>query len=56
MTENDLIRAKILTDTLFATRYLFRKRFSRKFIVGNHHKLIAEHFRPCFLMAKLSPG
>lgn len=43
MTENDLIRAKILTDTLFATRYLFRERFSRKFIVGNHHKLIASY-------------
>lgn len=48
MTENDLIRAKILTDTLFATRYLFRKRFTRKFIVGNHHKLIAEHLDRVF--------
>jgi hypothetical protein len=43
MTANDVIRAEFITDTLFATRYLFKKRFGRKFIVGNHHKLIAEH-------------
>ena len=43
MTANELIRAKILTDTLFATRYLFKQRFGRSFIVGEHHKLIAQH-------------
>ena len=42
MTQADIIRAKILTDTLFATRYFFRMHENRQFIVGEHHKLIAE--------------
>jgi len=40
--ERQLITAKIFTDTLFATRYFFRKNEDRSFIVGQHHKLIAE--------------
>jgi len=42
MTLQDGIRAKYFKDTLFATRYTFRHTEGRKFIVGEHHKLIAE--------------
>lgn len=42
MCEDDILRAKFLTDTLFATRYLFKERFGRKFIVGNHHEKIGK--------------
>lgn len=41
MTTTDLIRAKIMTDTLFATRYFFRQHEGRAFNVGEHHKKIA---------------
>lgn len=41
MTQADVIRAKIMTDTLFAARYFFRMHENRQFIVGEHHKLIA---------------
>ena len=41
MTQADIIRAKILTDTLFAARYFFRMHENRQFIVGEHHKQIA---------------
>ena len=42
MTERDLIKTRILTDTLFATSYFFKKRYSRRFVIGEHHKKIAE--------------
>jgi len=42
MTLEDGIRAKYYSDTLFATRYTFRHSEGRKFIVGEHHKMIAE--------------
>lgn len=42
MTKADIIRAKIMTDTLFATRYFFRMHENRQFIVGEHHKQIAD--------------
>lgn len=48
MTKADIIRAKILTDTLFATRYFFRMHENRQFIVGDHHKLIAEKLDKVF--------
>lgn len=31
---------KTLNDTLFYTRYFFKKRFNRKFVVGDHHQTI----------------
>ncbi len=42
MTANDYIRAKIITDTLWATRYFFRQHEGRTFNVGEHHRRIAE--------------
>ena len=48
MTQADIIRAKILTDTLFATRYFFRMHENRQFIVGDHHKLIADKLDKVF--------
>jgi len=42
ISEKDLLRAKILSNTMFATRFMFKHRFGRKFIVGNHHEQIAE--------------
>lgn len=41
MTERELIQTKCLTDTLFYTRYFFKKRFKRKYIVGRHHEIIS---------------
>lgn len=37
----DIVRARIATDTLFATRYFFRQNEGRSFNVGDHHKRIA---------------
>ena len=41
---NELAVAKYKVDnsTLFFTRYFFKKRYKRKFIVGEHHKLISD--------------
>ncbi len=41
-SEDELIRARTLSDTLFFTRYFFKKRQKRKFVVNWHHKQIAE--------------
>lgn len=42
MTENDVIRNSIYADTLWATRYFFFMQMRSKFVVGEHHKRIAE--------------
>lgn len=42
MTEQDIIRAKLVSDTLFLTRYFFKQRFKRKFVVNSHHRVICE--------------
>lgn len=36
----DTLRAWLLADTLNFTRYFFKQRFKRKFIVGHHHEAI----------------
>lgn len=41
-TKREIIRAKCLADTLWATRYFFRAENGRKFNVGAHHRRIAE--------------
>lgn len=41
MTETEIIKGKYLSDTLFATRLSFKYQEGRKFIVGDHHKIIA---------------
>src|ERR1700736_6764073 len=33
---------KTLESSLFFTRYFFNKRFNRKFVIGEHHRLICE--------------
>lgn len=38
MTELQLIRSKCIKDFSFFTRYMFKKRNGKKFIVGEHHK------------------
>jgi len=40
MTELEIIRAKVISDSLFFTRYFFKERFKRKFIVNKHHEII----------------
>lgn len=35
-------KVKCLNNTLFYTRYFFKKRFSRKFVIGDHHAIICE--------------
>lgn len=41
-TPQDIIRAKCISDTLFATRYFFKAENGRKFNVGEHHRRIAD--------------
>lgn len=41
MTKQEVIAAKCIADTLFATRYFFKNEYGRKFNVGEHHKKIA---------------
>lgn len=40
--ELKVAKVKCMTDTLFFTRYFFKKRFNRKFVVGDHHIQIAK--------------
>lgn len=40
--ELKVAKYRCLTDTLFHTRYFFKKRQNRKFVIGKHHKIIAE--------------
>lgn len=40
-TTNEVIAAKCIADTLWATRYFFHEENGRKFNVGEHHKRIA---------------
>lgn len=40
MTETELIRASIVSDSLLFTRYFFRERFKRGFVVNKHHEII----------------
>lgn len=47
-TAQDIIRAKCMTDTLFATRYFFKAENGRKFNVGDHHRRIADKLDAVF--------
>ena len=38
----DLLKTWCLSDTLNFTRYFFKSRFHRKFVVGKHHRMIAD--------------
>lgn len=40
-SELPLIKYKADNSTLFFTRYFFAKKFKRKFVIGEHHKLIS---------------
>jgi predicted phage terminase large subunit-like protein len=42
VTEIDLLRYKVKSSLIFFTRYLFKKRNNRRFVVGEHHVLICE--------------
>ncbi|MDO5829149.1 MAG: hypothetical protein Q4Q25_03260, partial [Methanocorpusculum sp.] len=42
MTEIELIRNRCIADTMFATRYFFKQQEGRKFVVGDHHRKIAD--------------
>lgn len=42
MTEKQLIKAKIQKDSLLFTRYFFKERFKRSFVVNKHHKIICD--------------
>lgn len=47
MTETELKEIKVIkslcmTDMLFSTRYMFKHQHKRKFVVGDHHKIIAD--------------
>lgn len=38
----DVVKTWVLSSTLNFTRYFFKQRYKRKFVVGKHHRLIAE--------------
>lgn len=40
MTEREFIQYKLTGSIEYFTRYFFKKRFGRKFVVGDHHKKI----------------
>lgn len=42
MTKNETLRALLLSDPLLFTRYFFKDQHRRKFVVGRHHRLIAD--------------
>lgn len=42
LTEREILAAKCVTDTMFATRYFFKQENGRKFVVGDHHKKMAD--------------
>ena len=42
MNDSDLIRDMYVSDTLFATCFTFRHQEGRNFVVGDHHKIIAD--------------
>jgi hypothetical protein len=44
----ELIRLQSIADTLFFTRYCYKQRYNRKFVVNWHHKLICEHLDKVF--------
>jgi hypothetical protein len=42
MTETEALKSYLITDTLLFTRYFFKERFKRSFIVNEHHRIICE--------------
>lgn len=48
MTELQILQAKTLAKTIFFTRYHFKHRFNKKFVLNWHHELIAEHLDKVF--------
>ena len=42
MNERNFLKAKLISDNLFFTRYFFKHQYGRKFVIGEHHRLIAE--------------
>lgn len=42
-SEDDVIRAQIISDTMWCARYFFKARFHRKFVPNWHHAVICAH-------------
>lgn len=42
MTALELIQAKLISSSLTFTKYFFKVRFNRKFVVNHHHEIICE--------------
>lgn len=42
MNANEITRLKLISDTLFFTRYFFKQRFKRKFVINSHHQIICD--------------
>lgn len=42
LKQHKVAKYKCLTSLLFFTRYFFKKRHNRKFVIGDHHTLICE--------------
>lgn len=40
--EDEILRAWLLSDVLNFTRYFFKAQYGRKFIVGDHHRIICD--------------
>lgn len=48
MTEKEVIKSLILTDPLLFTRYFFKSRFKRSFVVNSHHETICNALNDVF--------
>lgn len=42
ISELQLIKHKVDHSTLFFTRYFFAKKYKRKFVIGDHHRIISD--------------
>lgn len=48
MNQVSFLKAKLISDNLFFTRYFFKHQYGRKYIIGDHHRLIAEKLNKVF--------
>lgn len=42
MTEQELLQCKLTSSSMMLTRYFFKKRNGRKFVIGEHHRKICD--------------
>lgn len=43
MNETSFLKAKLVSENLFFTRYFFKHQYGRKYVIGEQHRIIAQH-------------